>query len=305
MSTKYIWKLATVRQNKIRINKIMQMKKMVIQASFVMPHGLEVVDRIFPDQNEKWKRLTNAMREIGKKIYALQPDVVIIASPHNLRIKEHIGIINTEHLSGDLLNAKTNESVTLDVQCDRDFAETIYEKAKEKILPVTLINYGALEGPMSWLPMDWGTAIPLFFVWEEYQANNKDMPPIVLITPTRGIPWEQLIALGETIAEVTNELNKKAVFIASADHGHAHLEDGPYGYDPASKEYDEKVIQLIENNELEKLLEFAPEFLEQAKPDSFWQLLMLLGCLKITGLKCTSCVYECPSYYGMAVATFE
>lgn len=270
-----------------------------------MPHGLEVVDKIFPNQNEQWKELTKAMKNIGKKIYTLQPDVIVIASPHNLRIKDHIAIIDTEHMSGELTNEETKEKVVIDVNCDREFAKELYERTKEKGIPATLVNYGALEGPMSWLPLDWGTSIPLHFVVEAYQEHDNKMPPIVLVTPSRNIPWEQLIELGEIIQTTCEHLNKKIIFIASADHGHAHLKDGPYGYDPASKEYDEKIMHLIENNKLEELLDFSAEFLEKAKPDSFWQLLILLGCLKNTQFKCTEAVYQCPTYYGMGVASFE
>ena len=62
---------------------------------------------------------------------------------------------------------------------------------------------------------------------------------------------------------------------------------------------------MIKNNELDKLLDLSEAFIEQAKPDSIWQMLILLGITNVTELQNDLCVYECPEYYGMIVASFK
>ena len=140
---------------------------------------------------------------------------------------------------------------------------------------------------------------------EDLRKNKKKVPPIIIITPSREIPWIHLVRLGKVIYNISEETNKKIVYIASSDHGRAHKEDGPYGYDKNSKKYDDCVFDLIKSNKLSKIQEFSEEFLDKAKPDSFWQMLILIGIIEEANLKNSFCVYECPDYYGMMVAAFQ
>ncbi|GAH88435.1 unnamed protein product, partial [marine sediment metagenome] len=176
---------------------------------------------------------------------------------------------------------------------------------KENKLPVVAVNYGAASGEFSTHKMDWGTLIPLWFIQEAYKANNKSPPLIVLVTPSRDIPWDNLVHFGEIISQVSDEYEKEVVFIASADHAHTHDEKGPYGYNPAAKEYDGLVTEWIKNNKMDNLVGLSEDFIESAKPDSIWQMLILLGIIRSKDLKNKDCVYECPSYYGMIVASFQ
>jgi aromatic ring-opening dioxygenase LigB subunit len=110
--------------------------------------------------------------------------------------------------------------------------------------------------------------------------------------------------MGECVKEAARKSPTKVAFVASADQGHAHLRSGPYGFDSASQEYDSKVLSIVKSGKLGELLRFSPEFIERAKPDSLWQMLMLYGVVKGSGLKPAECSYSCPTYYGMLSAAF-
>ncbi|MHA1551659.1 MAG: hypothetical protein ACTSQC_06920 [Candidatus Heimdallarchaeaceae archaeon] len=278
---------------------------MTIRFASIMPHGFNLISEIYPDMGEEWERLSQAMVKTSLDICNVDPDVIVIASPHNLRIVEHIGIITSEWCEGTLWNDDKSRSVTITSACDRSFGSAIYMKAKENNLPVVAVNYGAASGEYSNHKMDWGTMIPLWFIQEAYKANNKSPPLIVLITPSREIPWDDLVHFGEIISQVSDEYEKEVVFIASADHAHAHDKDGPYGYDTSAKEYDKLIAEWIRKNKMDKLVGLSKDFIESAKPDSVWQMLILLGIIKSKDLKNKDCVYECPSYYGMIVASFQ
>ncbi|NJF26195.1 extradiol dioxygenase, partial [Thermococcus sp. Bubb.Bath] len=128
---------------------------------------------------------------------------------------------------------------------DRELAGRIYEKAKAKGIPVVDINFAALSGEYSRFPLTWGELIPLHFL---------EKRPLVLVTPARKVPRETLVRFGEVLAEVLEDYEKKVALIISADHGHAHDPNGPYGYVPESKEYDELIMGLIREDRLEELL---------------------------------------------------
>jgi len=96
---------------------------------------------------------------------------------------------------------------------------------------------------------------------------------------------------------------KRVAFVASADHGHAHSPDGPYGYDAAAAEYDGLVARLVKENRLDELVGIDPALVERAAADSWWQLLMLHGALG-DDWRSELLSYEAPTYYGMLCAAF-
>ncbi len=278
---------------------------MTINYTAILPHGFNLIENIYPNQGEKWQNLIEAMNTVASEVYSADPEVIIIASPHNLRIDGQIGIITSEWLEGTWWNDEKTDKVHLKHRCDREYAQLIYERLKKENMPVVAVNYGAAGGEYSAMKMDWGTLIPLWYINKIYSAENREIPPVILITPSREIPWKNLVNLGSILNGLSLNNGKKVVYIASCDHGHAHDPDGPYGYHPASKVFDEQICEMIKNNNLSKLMELSEEFIDHAKPDSFWQMLILLGILNVTELKNDLCVYECPEYYGMIVASFK
>ena len=268
----------------------------------IAPHGDEIVPGLHRVMDEASKRLMLGMEEFAEELVKADPEVIIIATPHNLRISEHIGVIITSYAEGSF---KTEYgSIHMRLSCHQELAKKIYREAKERGLPVVAVNYGVSQGELSTISLDWGTLIPLWFIKEEYSKWNKPVPPIIIVTPSREIPWEKLVEFGEAIVDTIDKEGKKAAFIASADHAHAHDPRGPYGYDEAAKQYDEKIISILKRNKLEELLSMDKEFIEKAKPDSLWQLLILHGVLKKTKLNLQYLVYECPTYFGMLVAYY-
>lgn len=277
---------------------------MPINYSAILPHGFDLIPELYPNTGEDWKKLIKGMEDVAKEIFACKPDIIVIASPHNLRIDGQIGVITTEWCHGTWWNEEKTKSVELKFSCEREFGLTLYETIKQANLSAVSVNYGAADGEFSSMIMDWGTFIPMWFINQVYTKNKLEIPPMVLITPSREIPWEDLIEVGRIINQLSISENKEVVFIASADHGHAHDEEGPYGYNPASKMFDDKVCQIIQRDELHKLLDFTEVFIDHAKPDSLWQMLILQGILEETYLRNNLFIYECPTYYGMIVASF-
>jgi aromatic ring-opening dioxygenase LigB subunit len=143
--------------------------------------------------------------------------------------------------------------------------------------------------------MDWGTLIPLWFLVGKDQAA----PSVVIVTPSREIPLQSLVRFGGLVAEAGEALGKKTAFVASADQGHAHDAKGPYGFHLASAKYDEEVRNAVLKNDLAPLLTLSPQFIEDAKPDSLWQLAMLQGILKHTEMVGRLLSYQVPTYFGL------
>jgi aromatic ring-opening dioxygenase LigB subunit len=125
------------------------------------------------------------------------------------------------------------------------------------------------------------------------------------VTPSREIPLTQLVDFGKVIAEVAESSQRKVAFVASADQGHAHDKKGPYGFHPASKEYDEFVIKAVKEDNLKQILTLDPQFVEDARPDSLWQMAILAGVLERVSMKARFVSYQAPTYFGLLCGSFE
>jgi aromatic ring-opening dioxygenase LigB subunit len=93
--------------------------------------------------------------------------------------------------------------------------------------------------------------------------------------------------------------------IASADMGHAHDENGPYGFDTASAEFDAATIEAIKDQDPGRLLTFDQAWLQRASTDAFGQILNLHGAIESTDFRGELLSYEVPTYFGMMCVAYE
>ena len=100
-------------------------------------------------------------------------------------------------------------------------------------------------------------------------------------------------------------MGRRVALVASADWGHAHDPNGPYGFDPASAEFDAMVVETIKADTLGRLLDTDLDFADRAKVDGLWQAAILAGALNHTPMRGKLLSYEVPSYFGMLVASYE
>jgi len=142
--------------------------------------------------------------------------------------------------------------------------------------------------------------VPLHFM------GGRDEPPkpIVMVAPARDLHWDAHVTAGRAIAKAADASGKRVGLIASCDHGHAHDGKGPYGFSPASKELDDRVVELVKRDALAELLKFDRAFVAEARADSFWQMLMHHGAIG-DRWRGEFLSYEAPTYFGMLCAAYS
>lgn len=275
---------------------------MTLVYACIAPHGGEIIPELASKPVlRKFEETRAAMRVLARRISEAHPQTIVIASPHNLRLLSRIAVVISENSSGTL-KGSSNRSVALRARCDVDFAKIIVRKSEKASLPVVGANYGTVSGPSSDMQMDWGTLVPLWFVLNEQKLKAK----ILIVTPSREIPLRTTFAFGQMLGRLMNRNRKrKFAFIASADQAHAHTHSGPYGFSPAASKYDTFVLNAIRDNNLKRIMRLKKSFIEDAKPDSLWQMVMLAGINEVVPLRSRLLSYQISSYYGMACAGFE
>lgn len=264
----------------------------------IAPHGtLAVPDA--PDAAVAGSERTQAaMRELGRRFDAARPEATIVLTPHNVHVEGHFAVVLAGSLYGDLALWDA-PSVQLECPVDLELAMQTVVSLHDDGIPVVGVSFGANDPGAASAPLDWGALIPLWVM------GGRSEPPVpaVVMSPARDRPFDEHVRAGAALAAAAGRSGRRVALIASADHGHGHDADGPYGYDPASKEYDDRVVDIVGRDELAELLALDGGFVEQAKADSFWQMLMLHGALG-DGWTGELLSYEAPTYFGMLCAAY-
>ena len=251
----------------------------MIVAAAIAPHGTPAFE---PSPTR------DALEEIGRRFEAAVPEATVVVTPHNVHVEGHFAVVDTATVAGDLAQWGEPERM-LERQVDRDLVRALATSADH--LPFLTVSYGGNDAATAAAPMDWGTLIPLAFLPET---------PVVVVSPARDRPLAEHVELGRAIASAGAD--KRVALVASADHGHAHDPDGPYGFDPAAAQYDEAIVELVRTSRLDRLGELEP-LVASAKADSLWQLVVLHGALGDSyAVELLS--YEAPTYFGMLCAAY-
>ena len=248
----------------------------MIRQLCLLPHGDEVLNPEDKDVEE----IREIMIDCGRKH---DGETVIVVSPHTIRVPDHISILYSERICKD-------DKCYLS---DRAVADELYKLSKDHGLPAIKVNYGTDSGELSSLPLDWGSEIPLSF----FPKARK----IVVIGPGREVENRELYRFGSLI----NELKADFSVIISADQAHAHSYYGPYGFSFFAKTYDEIVKKLVKENQLNRLLYLDRIIVDRAKPDSYWQMLMLAGLLDKVKAEPKRVAYTIKNYFSMLAAYYE
>lgn len=254
----------------------------MIVAAAIGPHGTPAFDA---------GATRAAMEEIGRRFGQAEPEATIVFTPHNVHVEGHYAVVLAAALAGDLAEWERPD-VTLERTADRELAAAVLGGLRAAGLPAVGVSFGGNDPAEALMPLDWGTLIPLVFLPET---------PVVVVSPARDRPLEEHVRAGAAIAAATG--TRRVALVASADHGHAHDPEGRYGFDPASAEFDQRVVELVRENRLDRLLELA-DLVERAKADSLWQMVMLHGALG-DGWRAELLSYEVPTYFAMLCAAFE
>lgn len=209
------------------------------------------------------------MQELGRRFDVAAPDAAIVVTPHNVHVEGHFAVVTA---------ARVGEH-----EVDRALAAATIDVLRAAGLPVVGVSYGGNDATHAEHPLDWGTEIPLRFMSDR---------PVVVLAPARDRPLAEHVRVGELLAQLPG----RHALIASADQGHAHDPNGPYGFDPAASEYDALAQEIVRSGGRD--FEPLARLVEPARADSLWQMLVLQG----TGSEVELLAYAAPTYYGMLVA---
>jgi aromatic ring-opening dioxygenase LigB subunit len=265
----------------------------------IAPHGsMAIAEWCTPEDRGLAAKTRAAMEDLGQRFASSSPDITVVLTPHNIHVARAMSVVLAGTLAGTLEDGAA--PISLRVPVALDFANAVVAAVGDAGVPIVGVSFGANDIAAAVFPMDWGTQVPLHFM-----GGRDDPPtPVVMIAPARDLSWDAHVTAGRAIGSAAEASGERVALIASCDHGHAHDPNGPYGFSPASKEFDDRVVDLVKRDALGELLRFDAAFVAEAKADSFWQMLMLHGAIG-DAWRGQLLSYEAPTYFGMLCAAYS
>jgi aromatic ring-opening dioxygenase LigB subunit len=239
-----------------------------------------------------------AMAELGRRFDAARPDAVVVLTPHTVHVEGAMAVVTAARAAGTLAQWGA-PGVELRVPVDTDLAAAVRDAIRAAGIPVVGVSYGGNNQHEAVMPLDWATLIPLWWMG----GRSDPQVPAVIVSPARDLSPAAHVAAGAAIARALADGGRRVALVASCDHGHGHLADGPYGFRPESAVFDELVCALVREDRLAAVAEIDPELVRAAAADSWWQMLMLSGALD-GGWRGEFLSYEHPTYVGLMVAAY-
>ncbi len=263
---------------------------MSVVAAFAVPHPPLAIHGVGRGQEKGITATLEAYHEVGRRIAAFDPDVLIISSPHATCYSDYIHISPGKHASGDF--AQFGDPAD-EVECDYD-AELV--RAIER------------EGALAGIPcgtqgerdrsLDHATMVPLSFIQEEGVRC-----PIVRMGIS-GLSSLDHYRLGQCIERATEQLDRRAVYVASGDLAHKLLDDGPYGFAPEAPIFDKAICDIFASGDFGDMFELSPALVEGAAQCGLNSFLIMAGALDGRAVTAELLSYEGPFGVGYGVAEF-
>jgi len=265
-----------------------------IVAGCIVPHPPLLVPDIGGSEIKKVQSTYEAMHRLGKEIAALEPEVLVMISPHTPLYRDAFTVKGDEILEGSFADFACPQ-VRISKKNDLKLAGALRKEAERNGLPLEIIDGGAGTWSVRGERLDHGLLVPLYYL-DQYLET-----PIVSLSIS-GLDYHHHFRLGRVVREACGLLGRKAVFVASGDLSHRLIRGAPAGYSPRGKEFDRRIKEIASSGDFGALYDIDEDLVEQAGECGFRSIHTLWGALKDGPLHNTVLSYEGPFGVGYLVS---
>lgn len=269
---------------------------MSIPAAVVVPHPPIILPEVGHGEEAKIADTSNAYKEISRRVVELEPETIVITSPHSIMYADYFHISPGESAEGDMSRFRAPQ-VAVKINYDTEFVDKLSNAAMNENIPA-----GKMGEREKSLTPDHGTIIPLRFL----QLAGLDFDKVKFLRiGLSGLPADVHYKFGQTISKVADELNRRVVFIASGDLSHKLKAEGPYGFVKEGPQFDEQVMENLGTADFLKLLTMDNTMCNRAAEcglRSFW---IMAGALDKKSVKAERLSYQGTFGVGYGVVWFD
>ena len=179
---------------------------MSILAAFMVPHPPLIVPEVGQGEERGIASTTAAYEQVAQKIQELQPETIIVTTPHSIMYSDYFHISPGSCARGSFGQFGAPQ-VHMEAKYDQELVAAIGALAQ-----TTNLSAG-VEGERD-AKLDHATLVPLYFINKSY----KDYKLVRI--GLSGLPLTEHYKLGQLIQQAVNKLGRSVVIIASGDLSH-------------------------------------------------------------------------------------
>jgi len=231
-----------------------------------------------------------AMTRLADEIERINPETLIVMSPHSDLLADGFTVMTSPHLSGSFRSFGA-ASVVIESEPDMQLVDAIIEHAAEQGVPVRPLSSHRRRGAEE---MDHGILVPLYFL-------SRKRYPLVCLSLSM-LDYRDHYRLGMAVRDAVSKVGRKSVFVASGDMSHRLKPGAPAGYSPRGAEFDREIVDIMESGNFRRLFTLDPSLVYEAGECGLRSIITLAGT--VDGLAVVNDVlsYEGPFGVGYMVA---
>ncbi|MCI2049341.1 MAG: AmmeMemoRadiSam system protein A [Lachnospiraceae bacterium] len=269
---------------------------MSLLGGFMVPHPPMILPEVGRGSEKQIRKTIDAYRTAARGICELDPETIILTSPHSVMYSDYFHISPGASAHGDLASFGA-PSVRIDADYDTEVRRLLCEETEKTGFPA------GTQGERSPL-LDHATIIPLTFVAQAYREAGKTPAYRLVRIGLSGLPLTEHYRLGMMIRDAVESLGRRAVFIASGDLSHKLQTYGPYGFAPEGPVYDERIMKVCGSGSFGELLAFDEDFCEKAAECGHRSFVIMAGAFDRTPVRAQALSHEDVTGVGYGICTF-
>lgn len=261
---------------------------MIVFSAFV-PQSPLLLPEINKTQSQKLDATRGAMNDLADLLVAADPETIVLLCEHPTRYTETFSLNLSDPFYFDL----------------KEFGQLDYQRVfRPDILLIDRLQRGLRKAKQ---PLTMTTDIALHFASAiPLQLLAKEQKDVRLVPITFcDLPPKNHFQFGEALRDILQESSRRVAVIASGDLSHVLSSNGPAGFHPDGKRFDETIQSLLLQKNVAGLLTLDPELVAHAKQTAYLPLVMLMGVLEKFPLQTEILQYEAPFGVGELVVHFS
>ena len=260
----------------------------MITFACLVPHAPLLIPEVGQDNLQHLAETIQAYKNLEAELYAAKPDVLILFSSHANTPSQTFTINQNPLLK---VNFKRFGDLVTSLEFKNEIA--LGYKIKEACETILPVNLSAEE------QLTYSSGVPLYYL-------AQHLPQIkILVINYATLTIEEHIKFAEAIKEQINNHGQRVALIASGDLSHRLHQDSPAGFSPRGQEFDQAIIRLLAEKNINALTKLDSELLKEAGECAWRSLVMLLNIIKDIDYTPIKLSYQAPFGIGYLVENFK
>ncbi len=268
-----------------------------IISSYIFPHPPLIIPEVGKGQESEALDTINACKKAAKDIKNDKPSTIIITTPHGPFFDDYIYIPTDDTLKGNMGRFGRND-VSFQFENATCLLGKIISRARDEGIYSGGLDESIMEQYRISGELDHGALVPLYYVTKEYTDFK------LINISVANLPLTELYRFGMCIFDAVKSSDENVVLLASGDLSHKLSHEGPYGFNPRGREFDDLFVSSVINLDVEKLLDADEGLCESAAECGLRSFVIMFGALDRYELKSDVYSYEGPFGIGYSVARF-